>query len=265
MSVTESTSKYPAFKPDMWTSRAAGGQAGGYDQLGWVNAPGPLDALVRMANLQGNETVVDIGTGSQTVLKSIAPHVPNGHLIGFDISPEMLHCGTPNPQNRLFVADTLRIPLANNSADLVTARMVFHHLPNIPETLMEVHRILKPSGRFLIGEYVAVDPEVQYFEKQVFNIKEAGRHLWTGPQMAELITQSWDHGQSKAKLDYGVMPKYSVKDWMGKSGLPETTQQAILNLYLNAPSTIVKKMNIQITPENDALVDRPFAFVTITK
>lgn len=262
MLIEAQDTKFPAFNPDMWKERAAGG----YGQLGWVNAKGPIEELIKQSELQGHETVIDLGTGTRTILEVLSPQISTGKLIGLDISNEMLTDGAKNPRHGLIQADTCAIPLPNSSADLVTARMVFHHLPNIPQALKEVQRILRPGGKAIIGEYVAVDNDVLAFEQVVFDTKEAGRHLWTGPQLGTLISENWDHTPgSQIVLGYGVMPQYSVRDWMGKSGLSRCIQEKVLNFYLKAPELIIKKMAITYTNNGDALVDRPFAFVKAVK
>lgn len=249
----------PAFDHHMWEQRAAGG----YEQLGWVTASAALEKVIAVANLQGHEIVVDVGTGSQAVLSIISSQLhEGGKAYGFDISHEMLLRG--HRKDPLFVAETHHIPLPSQSVDLLTARMVYHHLEDIETAIHESYRVLKPGGKFIVGEYVAVDDEVWQSERRVFDIKEAGRHLWTGEELARLVQHHWLENYP-VSIGYGTIPQYSVKDWMGKSGLPQETQDAVRQCYLDAPKSIVQKMNIAFTDDDDALVDRLFAFVLATK
>lgn len=248
---------YNAFNAAMWRARSVG-----YSELGWVNATGPLEKMVEMVNLQGRETVIDIGTGSQAVLSALAPKITTGKIIGLDISADMLDHRNRSMRS-LLVADAFKLPFASNLADIATARMVFHHLPQPQACIQEACRILKPEGKFLIGEYIATDHEVLQFERIVFDIKEPGRHLWTGQQLAELVSTVWP--SARLEVGYGLLPQYSVRDWMSKSGLSEEIQEAVLKQYLSAPKSIIDKMRIAFTPDGDALVDRPFGFVAATK
>jgi SAM-dependent methyltransferase len=243
-----------AFDPKMWAKRAEG-----YDGLGWVNAAEPLEMMVGAANLKPGERLVDVGTGSQKVLDAFKPH---DGLFGFDISSEMLALGKNG--NRLFSADAERIPFGGEAVDVVTARMVFHHLPRADRAVGEIGRILRPGGRMVVMEYVVPDDEVRNFERGVFELKEPGRHLWTGSELARLVASNWRGGVGAVRTQEALMPQYSVKDWMGKSGLPQETQEAVLSRYLQAPRRIVQKMNISYRG-SDALVDRPFALVVATK
>ena len=48
-----------------------------------------------------------------------------------------------------------RLPEADNSADYVVSTLVFCSVPDLPQTLAEIHRVLRPGGRLLFLEHVA--------------------------------------------------------------------------------------------------------------
>lgn len=53
------------------------------------------------------------------------------------------------PTVKVIVGDVQeRIPAADASFDRIVAVHVLEHLPNLPAALAEIHRVLKPSGRF---------------------------------------------------------------------------------------------------------------------
>jgi SAM-dependent methyltransferase len=226
-----------------------------------VNSSAPLDKMVQLAGLSGHETVVDVGTGSGAIPGALSPTLTTGRIHAFDISRAMLPL-LPIKRTTFFLADAISIPLKTESADLVTVRMVMHHLPQIELFLNESRRILRPGGRLIVCEYVPPDDPTLQFERDVFNIKEPGRRLWTGPELAQLVYTHW---KKPVNLDYALMPQYSVNDWMGKSGLGPDIQAAVLKRYLDADPKIAKTMNIKLTEEPDAFVDRLFAFVVANK
>jgi ubiquinone/menaquinone biosynthesis C-methylase UbiE len=248
-----------------WSVRANGE----YENLGWVKSTVLLDKMVELAQLRGNETIIDVGTGSLAVFDAFAQRLDeNSRVFGFDISKDMIGRGKDirRSSGSVFIANTLRIPLPSEIADIVTARMVYHHIPKaeLPQVIEESKRLLKPGGRMIVSEYVAVDPEVYEFERRVFDIKEPERNLWTGSQLADLISSNWQDSSlhdPSVQLSMAVLGQYSVKDWMSKSGLVLEKQALILNLYLQASHDIKSKMGITVTQEGDALVDRPFAYV----
>ena len=51
----------------------------------------------------------------------------------------------------LAMADVTRLPFQNSSFDFVVCSEVLEHVPNWRKALLEFHRILKPSGTFIIS------------------------------------------------------------------------------------------------------------------
>jgi ubiquinone/menaquinone biosynthesis C-methylase UbiE len=56
---------------------------------------------------------------------------------------------------RLHTGGAGRLPEADNSADYVISTLVFCSVPDLPQTLAEIHRVLRPGGRLLFVEHVA--------------------------------------------------------------------------------------------------------------
>ena len=51
------------------------------------------------------------------------------------------------------VYDGISIPFENNSIDIITCRMVLHHINNPLNTINEIYRVLKPGGKIIITEH----------------------------------------------------------------------------------------------------------------
>lgn len=244
-------------------------RANGYNNLGWAKAKGPLDKIAELAGLRGNEVVVDAGTGSQLVLDRLSLALneglqSGGTVIGFDLSQKMLlgREGQPPKNSYLILADFYHIPFQAGSIDVLTARQVLHNLQEADQAILEIKRVLRPGGRFIGVEYVAVDDEVLEFERMVFNLKEPGRNLWTGKVFLRIVDRLW-HNDNTA-LHLFNLEKYSVGNWMENSGLPKDTQQKVINLYCKAPESVVRKMNI-VHEDGNVFTDRLFAHVVAVK
>jgi SAM-dependent methyltransferase len=121
------------------------------DLVGWA-----LDRL----NWRGNERVVDVGCGPGKYLHRLA-RFPALHLIGFDISRGMLHdlIHEWNANQRqdavscipdVAVADAQHLPLLDACCDVVMAMHMLYHVPDIPQALREIRRVLKIGGTFLV-------------------------------------------------------------------------------------------------------------------
>jgi ubiquinone/menaquinone biosynthesis C-methylase UbiE len=50
----------------------------------------------------------------------------------------------------LLQADTLSIPLATGSVDMIIGNSFLHHLPDVGAALSEIRRVLRPGGRFVV-------------------------------------------------------------------------------------------------------------------
>ena len=89
--------------------------------------------------------IVDVGGGGQC---AFAEECPGSHIIAVDISPSELERNRQVSDRR--VADvTERIPLPDNSADVVSSRFVLEHLRGVGRFVDEAYRVLKPGGIFI--------------------------------------------------------------------------------------------------------------------
>lgn len=129
--------------------------------------------IPELCNLLPSETVLDIGCGSGAAVRAIAKNLRTGHVIGIDPTPKMLEIATEltvkeqsSQRVTFLLAGAEKIPIGNESCDLVLAVNTLHHWVNVNDGLKEVLRILKPSGRF-----VAIDDlweeSVEYSQEQV--------------------------------------------------------------------------------------------------
>lgn len=249
------------FGTDYWAARAAS-----YRSLSWVNDERLLQPFQILSALKGTETCVDVGVGSGAVADYLAIDLnPLGRMVGFDISFDMLVLsGVRHGAQRLNnVADIYNLALADGYADLVTARMVLHHLSDVDSALQEMWRVTASGGRLIVSEYVASSPDTLEFERTVFDLKESGRHVWTGSQLADLVKKSLR--LHSVFLTYATLPQYSLRNWLSGNGTSTQTKDAITNLYHTAPKSVLEAKKITTTPNGDILFDAQFAFVLLIK
>lgn len=132
-----------------------------------------------LGKLKPGEYVVDCGSGSGTDSLIAARMVaPNGHVIGVDMTPEMLskarnnalEAGMTNVEFREGYLESLPVPDA--WADVVISNGVLNLVPDKEAALREMYRVLKPGGRIQIADIALQKPVPEDAKSDVT--------LWTG-------------------------------------------------------------------------------------
>jgi SAM-dependent methyltransferase len=113
------------------------------------------------ASLAPGEVVVDLGSGAGNDAFIAARAVgAGGRVIGIDMTPEMIakaranaeKLGTANVEFRLGEIEAL--PVESGTIDAVISNCVLNLVPDKEKAFAEIHRILKPSGRFIVSDVV---------------------------------------------------------------------------------------------------------------
>jgi ubiquinone/menaquinone biosynthesis C-methylase UbiE len=132
-----------------------------YDPLTWLLRLGTLrQSLLREADLQPGQRVLDVGCGTGTLAILAKRTSPMSSIAGID-PDEMALARARRKARRAGVdvsfesgrADTLPYPDA--SVDRVLSSFMFHHLSRDDQRAMldEVRRVLKPGGRLHLQDF----------------------------------------------------------------------------------------------------------------
>jgi len=141
-----------------------------------ISRPRLLEAL----DPQPGERILEIGPGTGYYSLAVAERLGEGTLALFDIQQEFLdhtlqaasERGLTNLEPTL--GDAQRLPYEDASFDAAFLVTVLGEIPDQDAGLRELHRVLLPGGRLVVGETLVGDPHVVFFGKLREHAEGAG-------------------------------------------------------------------------------------------
>ncbi|MDR3577877.1 MAG: class I SAM-dependent methyltransferase [Anaerolineaceae bacterium] len=132
-------------------------EAGGYEALAYQGLFFEQVHLAVLAAIPMDsqpETIVDLGCGTGRLLRKLARRWPEAKLIGVDPAEGMIaEARRLTGGVTFYVSMAEKLPLADESAELVTSTVSFHHWQDQAQGLREVVRVLRPGGRFVLADF----------------------------------------------------------------------------------------------------------------
>jgi SAM-dependent methyltransferase len=118
-----------------------------------------LELILRVADLTGADRILDLACGPGIYTRPFAQRAPAGSVVGLDISLPMLRYASRRArrervENVLWIhGAALNLPFPEGHFDLVNCCGALHLFPDVARVLSEVHRVLKPTGRFTVAAF----------------------------------------------------------------------------------------------------------------
>lgn len=175
-----------------------------------------------IAALKPGETVVDLGSGGGFDCFLAANQVgSDGHVIGIDMTPEMISKARENALRNEYTNVEFRLgeieylPVADNSANVILSNCVINLSPDKRSVYREVFRILKPGGRLAISDMVAIAEIPEELKKNLDNY--CGCITGTVPtgEIDQMLTEA---GFENIRIQHKDESKEFVTEWVpGKS------------------------------------------------
>ena len=111
---------------------------------------------LKLVDIQDGWTMLDIGCGGGATLQRLLKRSKDAKVYGIDISEESVakakkvNAEVLDKQVFITQGSAEKLPYEDKKFDLVTAVETVYFLPNLPDCLQEVRRVLKPGGKFAI-------------------------------------------------------------------------------------------------------------------
>ena len=213
-----------------------------------VHATGPdLAEIVRIARLNGTESVLDVGCGAGHATLTFAPHVTS--MIALDLTEAMLHQVEQQAAERGLTQITTRLgdveqlPFEAASFDVVVSRYSAHHWPHPDTALREIARVLKPTGQFILSDIIApADPALDTFVQAIELLRDRS-HVrdHSADQWLHLIQASGLHAEFVQEWPVEL----AFEAWVTRMETPAAKVAILRTLLDEAPQEVKTSLRVQ--------------------
>jgi SAM-dependent methyltransferase len=222
--------------------------------------------LVRRAELQTHERVIDIGCGNGWGLVPAAHHVTPEVVVGLDSSFGMLVAARQRIADaglnnvRLIRSDARRPGLADGAFDAAIASSVFQFLGYSPDALVAWGRLLKTGGRLVLSvplpgltpvSALLRDLLVEMSERLPPDLAARLRHLSPEPPDLRSLCLASGYYRAEAQLCEVSLPLGGPEDWWrmqwshGARGLLRALDPQIIDALRNRAFDRLQSMTDQ--------------------
>ncbi|MBU1052627.1 MAG: methyltransferase domain-containing protein [Proteobacteria bacterium] len=117
-----------------------------------------LDLAVEMSNVKDGERILDVGCGTGLLsLKFL--EAAKCTINGIDLSEDMLNIwkekiDTLNLSSRVKtkLGDAATLEFEDSTFEIIASTVTLHHVKDKQQALNKIYKLLKPNGRFVIGD-----------------------------------------------------------------------------------------------------------------
>jgi len=228
-----------------------------FDNLEWIKRENFLKAFITFCKPQKSFNTLDLGSGTGILTRQLSAKV--NRVSGIDISQEMIKKASRDINYiidyQLMNAENLLFP--DEHFDLITARMVFHHIEHPDKAMREAFRVLKKEKCMVLCEGIPPDKSVRQRYIEIFKLKEK-RLTFFEDDLNDLYERA---GFRDIIIKPYIMKQVSMRNWLNNSGLSDGICNKIVKLHLEADDNFKRLYNMKVSPE-DILFDWKFVFVS---
>jgi len=126
------------------------------------------EVLIARAEPRSDDRILDVGCGTGIVSRMVSRLLgPSGSVIGLDIDQEMLTVArswvpADGGQVGWREGDAAEMPFDDAEFDLVLCQAALQFFPDRIAALLEIHRVLAPSGRVVVSVFRSIERNPAY-------------------------------------------------------------------------------------------------------
>jgi len=193
-----------------------------------------------IAALRPGDRVLDLGSGggidSFLAARSVGP---SGHVIGVDMTSEMLkrarhaaaRLGLDNVEFRL--GEIEHLPVAEADIDVILSNCVINLSPDKAQVFRESFRVLKPGGRLAISDVVAIAPIPTALKEQAAALSGCVSGATEVETIEALLS---DAGFTDIQVQVRPESREFIKDWFPGSGVEQCVASASITATKPSPT-----------------------------
>jgi ubiquinone/menaquinone biosynthesis C-methylase UbiE len=153
--------------------------------LRWLMHEGEIkESLIRQADIQAGQRVLDLGCGTGTLTVLIKRLHPEAEVVGLDGDEQVLEIARAKTKKAgveltLDQGMAYDLPYPDGSFERVLSSLMFHHLTteNKLLALLEAYRVLRPGGRLHMIDFgVPQSLWARWISPLMARLEEAGDH-----------------------------------------------------------------------------------------
>ncbi len=210
-----------------------------------------LQKLLEMATVTGEEELLDVATGGGHTANAFANLVKK--VTAIDLTPEMLRAakkfikGNAHQNVEFRIGDAENLPFSDRIFDIVTCRIAPHHFPDVNKFVQEVHRVLKPSGQFLLDDNVV--PEEEDYDL-FYNTIEKWRdyshfRAWKKSEWLRMLEMNGFEIYEMHRFE----KTFQYESWCNRMNLPESEKDKLSEYIRRTSQKVKKKFKVSIVDD----------------
>ena len=112
---------------------------------------------ISLLDLKAEDQSLELGFGAGKAIELVAAQIGNGHVYGIDLSQAMVRAASHRNARTIKAGrvilrqgDVTTLPFADNQFDTIFSIQSIYFWPDLPRTLAEIFRVLKPGATLVI-------------------------------------------------------------------------------------------------------------------